>query len=136
MRILYVEDDELNFRLVERILVADGHEVVHARDGMAGLREAGVRRPDLVLMDLRLPDMDGFDAARRMREVPSFACTPIVAVTGSVGDTERERAMGEGFAGYIEKPFRVETLLTEVRRHPVRSCPEPRTPDARGGTHD
>jgi CheY-like chemotaxis protein len=82
MRILYVEDDEYNFRLVERILTADGHEVVHARDGMAGLREACARCPDLVLMDLRLPDMDGFTTARRMREVPLFACTPIVAVTG------------------------------------------------------
>jgi CheY-like chemotaxis protein len=117
MRILYVEDDEYNFRLVERILTADGHEVVNARDGISGLREVGVRRPDLVLMDLRLPDIDGFETARRMRGVPSFASTPIVAVTGSVGDADSERAMREGFAGYIEKPFRVETLLAEVRRY-------------------
>jgi two-component system cell cycle response regulator DivK len=116
MRILYVEDDEFNFRLVERILTADGHEVVHARDGMAGLREAGAQRPDLVLMDLRLSDIDGFETARRMREVPSFAGTPIVAVTGWVSGDDEERAMREGFAGYIEKPFRLETLLTEVRR--------------------
>jgi hypothetical protein len=122
MRILYVEDDEFNFRLVERILTADGHDVVHARDGMAGLREAGARRPDLVLMDLRLSDIDGFETARRMREVASFSGTPIIAVTGSVGDTDRERGMREGFAGYIEKPFRMETLLTEVRR-----CIERRT---------
>ena len=116
MRILYVEDDEHNFRLVERILVADGHEVVHARNGKAGLREARARRPDLVLMDLGLPDIDGFATARRMRTVPSFARTPIVAVTGSLGGADTERAMREGFAGYVEKPFRVETLLAEVRR--------------------
>ena len=126
MRILYVEDDELNYRLVERILVADGHKVVHARNGKAGLREARARRPDLVLMDLGLPDIDGFETARRMREVPSFARTPIVAVTGWVGGDGEERGRREGFAGHIQKPFRVETLLAEVRR-----CT--RRPTGRGG---
>ena len=116
MRILYVEDDELNFRLVERILVADGHEVVHARTGKSAVREARVRRPDLVLMDLRLPDTDGFETARRMRRVQSFARTPIVAVTGWVGGDHEERGRQEGFAGHIQKPFRAETLLMEVRR--------------------
>jgi CheY-like chemotaxis protein len=87
---------------------------------MAGLREAGAQRPDLALMDLRLPDSDWFETARRMREVPSFACTPIVAVTGWVGGDDEERGMREGFAGYIQKPFRAETLRTEVQR-----CSEP-----------
>jgi two-component system cell cycle response regulator DivK len=116
MRILYVEDDEFNLRLAERILTADGHEVVHARDGMAGLHEACARRPDLVLIDLRLPDMDGFETARRMREVPSFAGTPIVAVTGWVGGDDEERGRRDGFAGYIEKPFRVDRLRAMVGR--------------------
>jgi two-component system cell cycle response regulator DivK len=119
MRILYVEDDEFNSRLVERIITADGHEVVHATDGMAGLHEACARRPDLVLMDLRLPDMDGFETARRMREVPSFACTPIVAVTGWVGEDDEERGMREGFDGSVAARFMGMTRRSEVRRQAV-----------------
>ena len=109
MRILCVEDDESSFRLAERVLVHDGHEVERARDGKTALRMAGVRRPDLVLMDLVLPGIDGFETALRMRDVPSLAGVPIVAVTGRVSEADRRRAVAEGFDGYVEKPFRVGT---------------------------
>ncbi|MBN1774198.1 MAG: response regulator [Deltaproteobacteria bacterium] len=100
MRILYVEDDELNYRLVEQLLVAaDGHEVVHTKNGTAGLEEPRARRPDVVLMDLLLPKTDGFGTARRVREMPSFAGTPIAAVTGPIGEANTRCAMREGFDG-------------------------------------
>jgi two-component system cell cycle response regulator DivK len=110
MRVLYVEDDELNFRLVERVLTHDGHEVVRARDGGTGLHLATKLCPDIVLMDLLLPDVSGFETARRIRQVPSLAGVPIVAVTGMWCNGERERALAEGFAGFVAKPFRIDTL--------------------------
>ena len=114
MRVLYVEDDELNYRLVERVLTYDGHEVVRAKDGRTALGLAAKQRPDVVLMDLLLPDVNGFEIARRMRQVPALAQVPIIAVTGLWSNGERERALSEGFAGFIEKPFTLETLRREL----------------------
>jgi CheY-like chemotaxis protein len=117
MRILYVEDNEPNFQLVQKILAYDGHEVVHARDGMAALDEAANGpRVDLVLMDLGLPGLDGYETARRMRDRPGAADLPIVALTASVREADRRRAEAEGFAGFVEKPFRVEKLRKEIRK--------------------
>lgn len=111
MTILWVEDDDSNFRLVERIMLLDGHEVERARDGETAVRMVAARRPDIVLLDLALPGIDGFETARRMRDVSSPAGVPIVALTGMVGEADRERAKREGFAGYVEKPFRMDPRL-------------------------
>jgi two-component system, cell cycle response regulator DivK len=116
MRVLYVEDDELNFRLVERVLTYDGHEVVRARDGGTGLSLATTLHPDVVLMDLLLPDLNGFEIARRMRHFPALATVPIIAVTGLWSNGERERALSEGFAGFVAKPFRIDTLREALLR--------------------
>jgi len=116
MRILYVEDNEPNFQLVQKILGYDGHEVVHAGDGKIALEVAGLQRPDLVLMDLGLPGMDGYETARRLRELPGLSGVPIAALTASVREVDRERAQTEGFAGFIEKPFRLDKLRREVQR--------------------
>lgn len=116
MRVLYVEDDELNYRLVERVLTYDGHELVRARDGRTALGLAANLRPDVVLMDLLLPDLNGFEIARRMRQMPSLAQVPIIAVTGLWSNGERERALSEGFAGFVAKPFRIDTLREALLR--------------------
>jgi len=116
MRILYVEDNEPNFQLVQKILAYDGHEVVHAHDGQVAIVEARKQRPDLVLMDLGLPGLDGYETARRLRAEPGFSAVPIAALTASVRDVDRERVRGEGFQGFIEKPFRVDKLRKEVQR--------------------
>ncbi|MBI5489333.1 MAG: response regulator [Deltaproteobacteria bacterium] len=116
MRILYVEDNAPNFQLVQRILGHDGHEVIHAQDGAAALVAARKERPDLVLMDLGLPGMDGYETARRLRELPELAGLPIAALTASVRDADRDKAKAEGFAGFIEKPFRMDMLRREVQR--------------------
>ena len=116
MRILYVEDNTPNFQLVQRILGHDGHDVIHAPDGNAALEEAARRRPDLVLMDLGLPGMDGYQTARRLRQLPGTTGLPIAALTASVRDADRAKAKEEGFAGFIEKPFRMDVLRKEVQR--------------------
>jgi CheY-like chemotaxis protein len=116
MRILYVEDDELNFRLVERVLGFDGHEVFRAGDGIAALQFVRSIRPDLVLMELWLPGIDGFETARRMRQLAALAGTPIVALTCMTQDGQRQRALAEGFDGFVAKPFRVATLRSEMQR--------------------
>jgi len=116
MRILYVEDNAPNFQLVQRILGHDGHEVIHAQDGAAALVEACKQHLDLVLMDLGLPGMDGYETARRLRELPELAGLPIAALTASVRDADRDKAKAEGFAGFIEKPFRMDKLRREVQR--------------------
>jgi len=116
MRILYVEDNGPNFELVRRILAHDGHEVVHAADGAQALAMVREQRPDLVLMDLGLPGMDGYETARRLRDLPGMEGVPIAALTASVREADRDRARREGFAGFVEKPFRVDRLRREVAR--------------------
>lgn len=116
MRILYVEDNEPNFQLVQKILAYDRHEVVHASDGTRALAMVRERRPDLVLMDLGLPGMDGYETARRLREVQGMTGVPVAALTASVREADRERAQREGFSGFIEKPFRVDRLRKEIAR--------------------
>ena len=116
MRILYVEDNEPNYQLVQKILAYDGHEVEHAHDGQVAIDKARKHRPDLVLMDLGLPGLDGYETARRLRTEPGLSAVPIAALTASVRDADRERARSEGFQGFIEKPFRVDKLRKEVQR--------------------
>jgi CheY-like chemotaxis protein len=128
MRILYVEDNEPNFQLVQKILAYDRHDVAHANDGTHALAMVRERRPDLVLMDLGLPGMDGYETARRLRDLPGMAEVPIAALTASVRETDHERAKREGFVGFIEKPFRVDRLRKEVARilgTPISSTPPP-----------
>jgi CheY-like chemotaxis protein len=100
-----------------QILSHDGYRVAHARDGAAALAAAGEEAPDLVLMDLGLPDLDGWEAAKRLRALPGLSALPIVALSGSVRSSDRARARAEGFAGFIEKPFRLDAFRREVRRH-------------------
>lgn len=116
MRVLYVEDNLLNAQLVRRILAYDGHEVTHAPDGRSGIEAATRQAPDVILMDLGLPGMDGYETARRLREIPALSGIPIVALTASVREIDRTRADSEGFSGYIEKPIRLDAFRKEIAR--------------------
>ncbi len=116
MRVLYVEDNELNAQLVRRILFHDGHEVAHESNATSGIEAARRQTPDIVLMDLGLPGMNGYEAARRMREIPSLRDVPIVALTASGSEMDRRRALAEGFVGFIEKPIRLDSFRKEVVR--------------------
>jgi CheY-like chemotaxis protein len=114
-RILVVEDNERNLKLVRDILQFAGYEVISARSGEQGVAFAREQAPDLVLMDLQLPAMDGTEALRILREDPLTRDIPIVAVTAFAMKDDRERALDAGFDSYIEKPISVRTFPELVR---------------------
>jgi len=113
-KVLYVEDNFENRLLVSRVLTAEGHEVLEAADGVAGLRIAQERAPDLILIDINLPEMDGYEVTARMREMPALADVPIVALTANVLRGDRERSLRAGCDGYIPKPLDVDMLPQQV----------------------
>jgi two-component system, cell cycle response regulator DivK len=115
-RILVVEDNERNLKLVRDVLQYAGYDVIAASSGEQGVALAKERVPDLVLMDLQLPIMDGTEALRLLRNDPLTREIPVVAVTAFAMKDDRERALDAGFDSYIEKPISVRTLPDQVRR--------------------
>jgi CheY-like chemotaxis protein len=116
-RILLIEDNPQNRYLVTFLLEAHGHVVVPAADGSAGIDLAGGVRPDLILLDIQLPTMDGYAVARALRGNPELAETPIVAVTSYAMSGDRDKALAAGCNGYIEKPINPETFVDEIARY-------------------
>jgi two-component system cell cycle response regulator DivK len=114
--ILLVEDNERNLKLLRDVLDYAGYDVRVARTAEDGISLAVSEPPDLVLMDLQLPGIDGMEALRRLRESPRTADIPVVAVTAQAMKDDRERALDAGFNGYIEKPISVRTFPDQVRR--------------------
>jgi len=113
-RILIIEDNEQNLYLVTFILEKSGHTVIPARTGEEGIRAAQTENPDMVLLDVQLPGMDGYAVARRLKEHPAMADVPIVAVTSYAMVGDRERVLDAGCIGYMEKPINPETFMDEV----------------------
>ena len=116
-RILVVEDNDLNLRLVRDVLLHAGFDVVEARTGEQGVEIAQDRPPDLILMDLGLPGIDGTEALRLLRESPATAGIPVVAVTAYAMPADQERSRAAGFDGYLTKPLDVLALPGQVRRY-------------------
>lgn len=114
--ILVVEDNERNLKLLRDVLEYAGYEVRAAQTAEDGIALAVSKPPDLVLMDLQLPGIDGMEALRRLREDPRTADIPVVAVTAQAMRQDRERALAAGFDGYVEKPISVRAFLDQVRR--------------------
>ena len=116
-RILVIEDNDRNLKLVRDVLRHAGFHVVEARTGEDGVALAVQSPPDLVLMDLQLPGIDGAEALRLLREQPTTAAVPVVALTALAMPEERERGRLAGFDGYLTKPLSVRSLPDQVRRH-------------------
>lgn len=114
-RILVVEDNERNLKLIRDVLQFAGYEIVEATSGEQGVALAQDCEPDLVLMDLQLPQMDGTEALRILRESPRTRDVPVVAVTAFAMREDRERAFGAGFDGYLQKPISIRALPEQVR---------------------
>jgi CheY-like chemotaxis protein len=114
-RILVVEDNERNLKLIRDVLQFAGYEIVEATSGEQGVALAQDCEPDLVLMDLQLPQMDGTEALRLLRESPRTRGVPVVAVTAFAMREDRERAFGAGFDGYLQKPISIRALPEQVR---------------------
>jgi CheY-like chemotaxis protein len=113
--ILVVEDNERNLKLLRDVLEYAGYDVRVARTAEDGITLAVKEPPDLVLMDLQLPGMDGMEAFRRLRENPRTAGVPVVAVTAQAMKQDRERVLDAGFNGYVEKPISVRAFPDQVR---------------------
>ena len=114
--ILLVEDNEDNLHIYSTILNYAGYRVVEATDGEAGLASARSNLPDLVLMDVSLPKMDGYEATRQLKADPATAHIPIIALTAHALPADRERALQAGCDGYIAKPAEPRVVLAEVQR--------------------
>jgi len=113
--ILYIEDDPSNRLLVRRILEAEGYSVKEAVSGLAGLEMATQVKPALILLDINLPEIDGYDLARRFRDTPGLQQVPILAITANVMKGDRERTLEAGCDGYIQKPIDVDRLPDQVK---------------------
>lgn len=116
-KILYIEDNEQNLYLVTFILEKHGYEVASATDGQEGIDLAAVVKPDLILLDIQLPKMDGYAVAGHLRENPDLADIPIVAVTSYAMAGDRDKALAAGCTGYIEKPINPDTFMQQVEQH-------------------
>jgi two-component system cell cycle response regulator DivK len=116
-KVLLIEDNAQNRYLVTFLLEAHGYEVVPAPDGALGIDLAGRTLPQLILLDIQLPTMDGYAVARALRKNPDLSTTPIVAVTSYAMSGDREKAIAAGCNGYIEKPINPETFVSEIERY-------------------
>ena len=114
-RVLVVEDNPLNLKLIKDVLEYQGFEVLTAASGEEGVVAALSDFPDLVLMDLQLPGIDGHEALLRIRADPRCSGIPVVAVTAFAMNDDRQRAFDSGFTGYVEKPISVRRLPQQVK---------------------
>lgn len=115
-KILLVEDNANNRYLATFLLEKSGFTVTHASNGQEALELAAAQKPDLILMDIQMPEMDGYEATRLIRATPGLAEIPVVAVTSYAMAGDRERALKLGFVGYIEKPISTDTFVSEISR--------------------
>ena len=114
--ILIVEDNEKNMKLARDVLRAKGYVTLEAGTGEEGVRVAIEKKPDLVLMDIQLPGINGIEALRQVRADPACARIPIVAFTASVTPTDRSQISAAGFDGFLSKPINLKEFLDTVRR--------------------
>lgn len=114
--ILVVDDEEANRRLVDSVLEPAGYQVLTAGSGAEGIEKALAHAPDLVLMDVQMPGMDGVTALKSLRADPRTAALKVIAVTGQALKGDAERLLGEGFDGYVAKPIRYKELMTAVAK--------------------
>src|SRR5512141_2534948 len=114
--ILYVEDNSDNRKLVRRVLEVEGYAVIEAKDGMQAMECLQSEPIDLALMDINMPEMDGYTLAARIRAMLKFARLRIVAVTANVMRGDRERSLQAGCDGYIQKPIDIDILSRQIER--------------------
>ena len=119
--ILYVEDNPDNRSLIRRVLEAENYAVVEAINANQALEKLESGNVDLVLMDINMPDMDGYTLTAKIKAIQKFSTIPIVAVTANVMRGDREKSLGAGCDGYIQKPIDIDTLSQQIERFIIRS---------------
>jgi two-component system cell cycle response regulator DivK len=122
-RILVVEDHEDNRRILRDLLTNAGFQLIEAETGPDGVEMAKAHQPDLILMDLQLPGIDGYEAARQIKAEPRLSSVPIIAVTSYALSGDEQRAFAAGCSAYICKPYSPRQLLARIREHlPSSAC--------------
>ncbi len=116
-KVLVVEDNEDNLYLLRFILTQNGYTVVEATTGNEGIEKALKETPDLIIMDIQLPDIDGLEATRRIRASEAGRKVPIIALTSYAMAGDKQMALDAGCTGYIAKPINPETFVTEIRKY-------------------
>jgi len=119
--ILYVEDNIDNRTLVRRILLSEDYNLVEAINATEALKVLDGMKPDLILMDINMPDMDGYTLTSKIKGMPGFAQVPILALTANVMRGDKEKTLEAGCDGYIQKPLDIDQLLKEIERFLARS---------------
>lgn len=117
VRILYIDDDMANRMLVKRVLMADGIEMDEAENAHDGIQMATDNPPDLILMDISMPDMDGLTATNRIRQIPEIASISVIALTANAMTGDKERFLEAGCDGYISKPIDIDTFVDELNQY-------------------
>lgn len=115
--VLVIEDNEQNLYLMRFLLEKNGFTVVEATDGLKGVEMAKETKPNLILLDIQLPRMDGYAVAQEIRKNDELSATPIVAVTSYAMVGDRERVLAAGADGYIEKPIDPEKFIDQIKKH-------------------
>jgi CheY-like chemotaxis protein len=115
-KVLIADDKATSRELIRTVLETLGYEIIEAADGLEAVRFARERRPDLIVLDLHMPGLDGFGVLSELRSDADFARTPIMALTASAMQGDRERALTAGFSSYVSKPIPLIALRAEVQR--------------------
>jgi two-component system, cell cycle response regulator DivK len=129
-KILYIEDNSDNLKLISRVLTAYGFNMHGVTDGQAAFSFLEENTPDLILIDINLPGLDGYTITRQLRQMERFADTPIIALTANVMKADQEKSIEAGCNGFIQKPVDVDALPGQIRRflfHPGTPVSERRT---------
>jgi two-component system cell cycle response regulator DivK len=116
-RILVVEDQEDNLQILRDLLTSAGFEIIEANDGEEGVRAAVAERPDLILMDIQLPLLDGYEATRRIKADPALRAIPIIVVTSYALSGDEVKAREAGCDAYVSKPYSPRQLLAKIREY-------------------
>jgi len=116
-RVLVVEDNKINLYMITFLLEKHGYKVIEARDGVTGADLAVKEKPDLILMDIQLPDTNGLDVTRKIRASEADRNIPIVALTSYAMADDKEKALEAGCTGYIEKPIKPETFIDQIKKY-------------------
>lgn len=120
--ILYVEDNPDNRMLVRRVLLSEDYSLIEAKDAGEALSMLKTNQPDLILMDINMPDMDGYTLTAQIKAMTGFERVPIVAITANVMRGDREKTLEAGCDGYIQKPIDIDQLTREIEKFLPRSA--------------
>ena len=116
-KILVIDDSKFSIKLVRDAMTSLGYEVIKAYNGHEGIIKATTELPDLIFMDIQMPEMDGISSMLRIKEVPALVNVPVIAYTAYAMKGDREQFLGDGFDGYLSKPISLESLIETVQKH-------------------